>query len=210
MKNKMLKNIYENTFNKAVIYKIEHNEDPKIVYIGSTINFNERMTAHYGITYNTNSKNYNSKLYDTIRTNGGWYSFTKSILKAYPCSSKTELLIEETRIINELKPSINTRKAYNTTEDNKNMYKKYREANKDKLLIKEQKIRDAKKEERDAKKEEQYLLEEATNEQAKILIKLIKNNFNDTNINKEELNELYIHIYNKLTKTKKEVGECTK
>ena len=84
-------------YNNGKIYKIEHLEKPELVYIGSTTMFNRRKSSHKRTCNNKTSKEYNNKLYDMMRLNGGWDSFKMMIIKEYPCNNKTELLIEEER-----------------------------------------------------------------------------------------------------------------
>ena len=55
------------------------------------------------------------------------------MIKDFPCASKTEACIEEDRIMREMKPSMNTLRAY-TSPQTKNEYhkeyqKKYRQVN---------------------------------------------------------------------------------
>jgi predicted GIY-YIG superfamily endonuclease len=60
-------------FSRTIIYKICCN-DLKItdVYVGFTTNFNQRKYAHKRCCKYESQKNYNLKLYQTIRANGGW------------------------------------------------------------------------------------------------------------------------------------------
>jgi hypothetical protein len=68
-----------------------------------------------------------------IRDNGGWELFKIIIIKVYPCNSKIELLIEEDKIMKELKTSLNTIKAYTTEEDKKIHKYNYKKINEEKI-----------------------------------------------------------------------------
>lgn len=131
-------------YQKAVIYKIEHLENPELLYVGSTTDFTKRKNRHKCTWNNIEHSKYNLKIYQIMRENGGWDSFKIMIIKEYPCNSKTELLIEEDKLMKELKASLNQIKAYRTEEekkeyiksyniDHKDVIKKYREDHKDNL-----------------------------------------------------------------------------
>ena len=85
-------------------------------YIGSTNNFTRRRYEHR-TRFNCNTRNCNDKLYDFMRINGGLDNFEFIILKEYEGLTKKELNIEEQKYINELKPTLNAIKSYNTPED---------------------------------------------------------------------------------------------
>ena len=61
---------YEN----SIIYKLKRNDDYDDVniYIGSTANFKTRKYQHKESCNNTKSAQYNTKIYQIIRDNGGW------------------------------------------------------------------------------------------------------------------------------------------
>jgi hypothetical protein len=126
-------------YQKSVIYKIEHLENPALLYVGSTTDFIKRKNNHKSCCTNENKSKYNINLYKMIRDNGGWNSFKIMIIKEYPCLNKIELLIEEDRLIKELKSSLNEIKAYRTEEEKikqkKECDEEYRKANKDYLLV---------------------------------------------------------------------------
>jgi len=62
-------------YSKCCIYKIEHVNDDKLIYIGNTTNFKQRKSAHKTCCNNENTNQYNYKVYKTIRENGGWKMF---------------------------------------------------------------------------------------------------------------------------------------
>jgi hypothetical protein len=120
-------------YQKAVIYKIEHLEKPELLYVGSTTEFIKRKSQHKYTCNNEKSSKYNYKIYKMIRENGGWDCFKILIIKQYPCLNKIELLIEEDRLMKELKSSLNHFKAYRTEEYTNQINKEYRDKNKDKI-----------------------------------------------------------------------------
>ena len=106
-------------YNKSVIYKIEHEDKPDLLYVGSTTDFTRRKNKHKSDCNNNLSKEYNIKLYTMIRSNGGWDSFKIMIIKELNCNSKIELLIEEDKMMKELKSTLNMVRAHNTDDDKK-------------------------------------------------------------------------------------------
>jgi hypothetical protein len=73
-----------------------------------------------------------------IRANGGWDAFTMVLIKA--CENKQQSLMEEDRIMREMKSNMNNNRAYCNEEDHKETkqkwHNKYRESNKDILNAK--------------------------------------------------------------------------
>ena len=59
-------------YSNTIIYKLEHEDDKKLFYVGSTTDFIRRKYCHKSRCNNTNSKEYNRKVYKMIRDNGGW------------------------------------------------------------------------------------------------------------------------------------------
>ena len=108
------------------IYQIYLNDD---VYVGSTNDFNRRISQHKHHCNNPNSKDYNYPVYQFIRDNGGWDKFNKKIITETDKTDK-ELLELERYYIKTLKSNLNSQIPTRTD-------KEYREDNKDK--IKEQK-----------------------------------------------------------------------
>ncbi len=142
-------------YSKGVIYTIKTGE---CVYVGSTCNFTNRKWQHKKYIYYENSAKYNTKLYKTIRENGGEWDIKP--YKEFSCETKLQLEIEEEKIRRELNadlngqrccifkekeyvPFSNNEKEYNKAyrkkfaEELKEKKKEYRENNKKK--IKEQK-----------------------------------------------------------------------
>jgi len=129
-------------YSKSVIYKIQHNEDETLCYIGSTCNFRNRKYHHKNTYHNENDTNYNLKVYQMIRDNGGWDSFKCVIVEEYPCETRQQLNIKEEEYRERMKANMNTRKAFS---DNKEYQKKYYDDNIDKKKEYKKKYYDEKK-----------------------------------------------------------------
>ena len=105
-------------YSKNVIYKIHHNDDDTLLYVGHTTNFIKRKNYH-----KNDCKSSQKLVYKMIRENGGWECFTMIVLKDFPCVSKTEACIEKDKIMREMKASLNTLRAYTSLEEKRNMRK---------------------------------------------------------------------------------------
>jgi len=153
-------------YSKTVIYKIISNDlNIKEVYVGSTTNFTKRKCHHKSNCNNINGKKYNYKLYQFIRSNGGWDSFSMIQIEKYICSDGNEARAKERQWFEQLNAKLNMvcpgayvngekeyKKEYNKiyNETNKDtiveMKKKYYETNKDKIKEKNKNYRQNNKE----------------------------------------------------------------
>lgn len=129
-------------YSNAVIYTIRTGDS---VYVGSTCNFKHRKWEHkYSLTTET-AKQYNLKLYETIRENGGKWDMKP--YKMFPCNNKMEMRIEEENCRIKLNADLNMLSCYGfdskiyhqqwrdqNKESIKNSQQKYNENNKDKLI----------------------------------------------------------------------------
>jgi hypothetical protein len=127
-------------FSKTNIYKICCN-DANItdIYIGHTTDLRRRRYEHKSKCHNENNKEYNLKIYQIIRKNGGWINWTLIQIECFVCENVNEARARERYWIEELKPSLNcdipnrSKKEYQ--EDNKEVLaeknKEYREQNKE-------------------------------------------------------------------------------
>lgn len=86
------------------------------IYIGSSTNYQNRKQEHKKRCCNENYKEYNYKVYQFIRENGGWENWRMVILHDFPCNSKRELEKEETKMMRELKSELNDRYSFQTEE----------------------------------------------------------------------------------------------
>ena len=60
-------------YSKTIIYKIVCNDlNVRDKYVGSTTNFTNRKSNHKKCCSNETSRDYNYKVYQMIRLNGGW------------------------------------------------------------------------------------------------------------------------------------------
>jgi len=107
-------------YKKAIIYKIcKIVDDKELCYIGSTTNLNIRKNLH-----SSQSHHKNSKLYKTIRENGGFETWTMEKVKDFPCETKIQLRMEEEKCIKEYS-NLNMVCAFITKEDARKKYCKY-------------------------------------------------------------------------------------
>ena len=115
-------------FQKCLIYKIQHLDNEELLYVGHTTDFIRRQYAHKVCCMNKNSKAYNLKLYEIIRSNGDWDMFSMVLIHKFPCNSKLEACKEEDKVMREFKTTMNTNSAWVNKEDyGKEYYAKNRE-----------------------------------------------------------------------------------
>ena len=103
------------------IYKISiAGED----YIGSTRDLKQRKREHKSACYNQNNHGYDSKIYATIRANGGWDCCEITPVEEFECETKQQACIREEHWRREYKSLLNTYKAFRTDEELKEDFKK--------------------------------------------------------------------------------------
>lgn len=145
-------------YKNGVIYKIEHNDKPELIYIGSTTHFIRRKANHKKNCNDEKKKEYNFKLYQMIRDNGGFNEFKIMVIKEYQCNNKIELIIEEEKHRKEFQANLNDRKAHTTYEEAKELKKEYqknyREDNKEKIKEKDKEHYETNKEKINEQKKE--------------------------------------------------------
>ena len=95
-------------YSKTIIYKIQHQDKPELVYVGHTTNFTKRKHEHKRVCNSVNDKKHKLKIYQIIRENGGWEEFKMIELKEFSCENKKEACLEEDKIMLELKSNLNT------------------------------------------------------------------------------------------------------
>ena len=96
--------------NKTIIYKIQHNDKPELLYIGHTTNFDTRKYQH-----KRSARNETGAIYVLIREHGGWDSFTMSPIKQVSCKNRIDALIEEQKCIDELGATLNFNPSHKET-----------------------------------------------------------------------------------------------
>ena len=97
-------------FSKCVIYKIVCN-NLKIadVYVGSTTEFTKRKHSHKVHCKNESHKEYNFKVYQVIRENGGWENWEMVEIEKYPCLDRNEARARERYWYEMLSANLNMR-----------------------------------------------------------------------------------------------------
>ena len=94
-------------------------------YIGSTKDLKRRIGKHISDCYNSNIPKYNSKVYQQIRTNGGWNDFNFTIVEYI---DNPETLIErEQYYYDVLRPELNSQRPVGLT------HTEYYQNNKEKI-----------------------------------------------------------------------------
>jgi uncharacterized hydantoinase/oxoprolinase family protein len=158
-------------YSKTIIYKIQHQDNEELVYVGHTTDFIKRKCAHKSNCNNAKSNRHNLKLYTMIRANGGWQCFKMVMIEEYPCANHLEACKREDECMRELKATMNscgavldkekqleyTKKYYEANlEKLSEQHKQYREANKEQILEYKKQYYEANKEEINRKKRERY------------------------------------------------------
>ena len=102
-------------YSKAQIYKLCC-RDPEIteIYIGSTTNMVQRLARHRSRGQNPAGPNYNLRVYQFIRQNGGFDNWTMLLIEDYPCNSSQQLARREGELIQSLNAKLNSQIAGRT------------------------------------------------------------------------------------------------
>tara|TARA_R110000823_G_scaffold280028_7_gene398275 strand:+ start:273 stop:845 length:573 start_codon:yes stop_codon:yes gene_type:complete len=108
----------------AVIYKLSIVGHEKLFYIGSSIEFENRVGQHKHCV-----KTSNAKVYKKIREHGG--EFETEILYEFQCATDLEQRKVEQDYINKLEPPLNTKKAYCLASERIQYDKDWRDTNKE-------------------------------------------------------------------------------
>ena len=111
----------------ACIYKISVGDE---FYIGSTFDYDERLDGH-----NKRTKTHKQKLYQAIRDNNNEFVMVK--LHDYECETEEELVIEERRVYDEMKPTLNMRRPHITEEERDEATKKQYQDNKEQIILRQ-------------------------------------------------------------------------
>ncbi len=116
-----------------IIYKICCDDLPEFIYIGSTKSFRNRKSRH-----KKNCDTDDTKLYNTIRDNGGWDNWRMVILEDIGEVSLTQARIKEEEHRVKLNANLNTFRCYITEEQRKEKQKEnkkeYYKQNKQEIL----------------------------------------------------------------------------
>jgi len=97
-------------YSNTIIYKICcKDESITDVYVGHTTNFIQRKYAHKNTC---NNSKMSLKIYNVIRSNGGWNNWDMVEIAKYCCKDATEARIKEQYHYNEVKSSLNSSPTY--------------------------------------------------------------------------------------------------
>ena len=96
-------------YSNTIIYKITCKDSTiKDLYVGHTTNFVQRKHAHKQSCINDKSPNYNCKLYDVIRNNGGWNNWKMEIINFFNCQNHYEARQKEQEYFISLNATLNS------------------------------------------------------------------------------------------------------
>jgi hypothetical protein len=117
-------------YSKTVMYKLVCKDtNVSEIYVGHTTNVKKRRSHHMDNSKYINRKNYNLKVYQYIRENGGWNNWDMIIFEDYPCNDIFEATKREGYWIKELQANLNCKIAGRTKSE---WQKENRENNKEK------------------------------------------------------------------------------
>ena len=89
------------TFYKISIKGTKH------CYVGSSINFSQRLISHKNSFFSFTATNHLCKLYEVMRQNGGWNNIAISVISTQDFETKEEALIQEQKYIVQYKSNLN-------------------------------------------------------------------------------------------------------
>jgi len=143
-------------YSKTVIYKIQHNEDETLLYVGSTTHFTNRKSHHKGACTNENDKAYNRKVYRMIRENGGWDSFSMIKIEDFPCKCGRDAEAREDELMRELSANMNMHRAFveNPATERLIYDRRYRETHQEQIQRYRETHREEQRQYRQAHREE--------------------------------------------------------
>lgn len=96
-------------YTNTIIYRIYcNNPENKDLYVGHTTNFVQRKHNHKQSCMNSKSPCYNLKLYQVIRSNGGWDNWTMEILNFFKCKNGYEARVKEQEYFTLLGATLNS------------------------------------------------------------------------------------------------------
>jgi hypothetical protein len=139
-------------------YKFVKIDEPSFIdcYVGHTVDIIKRKCGHKKACNNPNNKNYNIRLYQIMRENGGWDNWKMLVIHQQICKDDIQARQIEQKFIEELNAKINMVKAYISEEQKKEYYKEWYENNKEQKLEYNKEYRENNKEEISEKQKEWY------------------------------------------------------
>jgi len=112
----------------VTIYSIVCKTNPELIYVGSTQDYKKRVWTH-----SSASKENPKKIYELIRSNGGWDNFVMSPIKTFECDTREQGREEEDKYIVEMKATMNTIRATFDIKRKQEYDRKYIGENKEKI-----------------------------------------------------------------------------
>lgn len=135
----LLYNIIQ-TMTIGYVYKLVCKDiNAKEIYIGSTMNINQRRRAHKNRCNDINDKCHNIHVYQYIRQNGGWENWESIIVETFEYNEKYELKNRERFHLEQLQAKLNKQIPNRTDVE-------YRSANIEQIAHRDKQYRDANKE----------------------------------------------------------------
>ena len=96
-------------YSNTIIYKISCKDSAITdLYIGHTTNFVQRKHNHKQSCINKKTNNYNCKLYEVIRANGGWANWKMEIIYFFDCKNHYEARKKEQEYFESLHATLNS------------------------------------------------------------------------------------------------------
>ena len=96
-------------YSNTLIYKITCKDvNVEDIYVGHTTDFVQRKKGHERSCIHTKSVNYNCKLYQVIRANGGWDNWKMEIINFFNCKNLYEAREKEQEYFIALKAKLNS------------------------------------------------------------------------------------------------------
>jgi len=176
-------------YSQTIMYKLVPKDlNSDLIYVGHTTNFRQRKYSHKSNCNNTNGRDYNLKVYEMIRENGGWNEWQMIQIEEFCCKNKREAEKRERELMEEFNSKLNSILPFCSR-------KEYLEKNKEKIIART-KIYYEKNKERIALEQKEYNIQnkEKINTKSKlhyeknkdaILLKHKLYNEKNKNINKD-------------------------
>ena len=159
----------------AIIYKICCNDlNVPDVYVGFTTNFASRKWHHKSSCNNSNSRQYDYKIYKFIRDNGGWENFSIVQIEKFEFDDKLEMRARERYWYEQLNSTLNTKYPNRENPEYQREYQReYRANNREQIIQYRAENREhfnQRQRERRANERELYAQKKEEQEDAKINI----------------------------------------
>ena len=134
----------ELNYDKTYFYKIVCKDlNIKDCYVGHTLNFKNRKSAHKRTCYNENDReHFNSYVYQFIRNSGGFENFDMILIQTERCENRLDALRKEREYIEQLNATLNKTRPTRTPEEAKQYRLDYYEENKEDIKHKNKQYRD--------------------------------------------------------------------